>query len=218
MEQGLPEIETLIAFGAALLAMQLMPGPDTMLVIGRGIGQGRKTALGTVLGMTLLAGAVQIPLLVFGVAALIGSSDIAFMILRVAGACYLIWLGARLLWTSVGRRADLATSPQASPWTTMCEGAISALSNPAPLLFMFAFLPQFVDPSRHPVWLQLLILGVLQKLSGFVILGGVALASGALGSWLARRPAVIAWQQRLAGTVMVLLGIRLLLGDSRPGR
>jgi threonine/homoserine/homoserine lactone efflux protein len=84
---------------------------------------------------------------------------------------------------------------------------------------MFAFLPQFVDPARGPVWAQLLLLGLLQKLSGAVVLGVVALTSGALGSWLARCPGLLAWQERFAGAVMVVLGVRLLLsGDVRPAR
>jgi threonine/homoserine/homoserine lactone efflux protein len=54
-----------------------------------------------------------------------------------------------------------------------------------------------------------------QKLSGLVVQGTVALASGSLGRWLARRPGIVAWQERLAGTVMIILGLRLLAGDSR---
>ena len=96
----MPDLGTLLAFGVAVLVMQLTPGPDMMLVVGRGIGQGRKIALCTVLGMTLLAGLVQLPLLVLAVASLLQSSDFALTMLQWAGACYLIWLGGRLLWTS----------------------------------------------------------------------------------------------------------------------
>ena len=77
-------------------------------------------------------------------------------------------------------------------------------------------MPQFVDPARGPVWLQLLILGCLQKLSGLLVLGATALASSAVGGWLSRKPERRAWQERFTGLVMIGLGIRLLLtGDLR---
>jgi len=90
---------------------------------------------------------------------------------------------------------------------------INNLTNPKAMVFMLAFLPQFVDPaSGWSVTAQLLFLGAVQKLSGFVVLGGVALGTGAIGDWLSRRPGLIAWQERFAGIVMVGLGLRLALG------
>jgi threonine/homoserine/homoserine lactone efflux protein len=99
------------------------------------------------------------------------------------------------------------------------EGLINNLTNPKPLLFMFAFLPQFVSPQRGSVTAQLLVLGLTQKATGLVVQGSVALASGAVGDWLARRPGFLVWQKRFAGLVMVGLGVRLALaGDGRPVR
>jgi threonine/homoserine/homoserine lactone efflux protein len=97
---------------------------------------------------------------------------------------------------------------------------ISNLTNPKPMLFMLAFLPQFVDPaSGWPVTAQLLVLGMVQKASGFMVMATVALGAGTFGGWLARRPGLIAWQERFAGLVMVGLGLRLALaGDGRPAR
>jgi hypothetical protein len=68
------------------------------------------------------------------------------------------------------------------------EGLVANLANPSPPSFMLAFLPQFVDPSRGSVIAQLLVLGATQKVTGFAVLGATALASGAVGGWLARRP------------------------------
>ena len=168
--------------------------------------------------MTLLAGLLQIPLLTLGVASLLQSSTFALATLQWAGACYLIWLGGRLLWTSAGTPIAASMPSQVSAWSAMREGAINDLTNPKPLLFMFAFLPQFVDPKQGTVWVQLLALGLLQKLCGVAILGSVAFASAAVGGWLARRPGIVAWQERFTGVVMVALGIRLLVGDARPAR
>src|SRR5690242_3538357 len=98
---------TLLAFVAAVLLMQVTPGPDMMLIVGRGVGQGWAVALRTVLGMTLLAGAV------LGVASLLLSAPLALMLLRWAGVAYLLWLGAGLLLRS-GRRHLRRSGPAAS--------------------------------------------------------------------------------------------------------
>jgi threonine/homoserine/homoserine lactone efflux protein len=97
------------------------------------------------------------------------------------------------------------------------EGAINSLTNPKSLLFMFAFVPQFVDPAAGPVWSQLLLLGSLQKLAGVLSLGSVAVASGTVGGWLNRWPRLLSWQERFTGLVMIGLGLRLLAsGNAGP--
>src|SRR5436305_14487430 len=93
----MPNATAYAAFLAAVLAMQLLPGPETMLVVSRGIGQGRGVALWTVLGTTLVAGAIQLPLLALGIASVLHSSPVAFELLRYVGAAYLLWFGAKLL-------------------------------------------------------------------------------------------------------------------------
>jgi hypothetical protein len=77
---------------------------------------------------------------------------------------------------------------------------------------------QFVDPARGTVTAQLLVLGATQKVTGFLVLGATALASGAVGGWLARRPGFAVWQERFAGAMMVALGLRLLVTGARGGR
>jgi threonine/homoserine/homoserine lactone efflux protein len=91
----MPDLTTYLAFLAAVLVMQVTPGPDMALVIGRGVGQGRRVAFCTVLGF-MVAGLIQVPLLVLGVASLLHASPLAFDLMRWLGAAYLIWLGARL--------------------------------------------------------------------------------------------------------------------------
>ena len=214
----MPEPSTLLAFLAAVLAMQVLPGPDIALLIGRGVGQGRRVALWTAVGMTLGAGAVQLPLLVLGVASLVRSSPLAHDALRWLGAGYLVWLGARLLRGAGHPAAAAPDRPRVRALAAAREGMISNLTNPKVAAFMVAFLPQFVDPAHGPVARQLLVLGAVQKLSGLCVLGTVALVSGTLGGWLARRPGLIAWQERFTGAVMVALGLRLLLAGDGAGR
>lgn len=193
--------------------MQVPPGPDSMLVMARGIGQGRGVALFTVAGMTLGAGLIQLPLVAFGLSSLIHASSLAFNLLRWAGAAYIVWLGIRLLLSSSATIAagDIKVL---RPLAAAREGMIANLSNPWPLMFMVAFLPQFVDPHRGSVTLQLVLLGATQKTTGVLVLGTYALASGAIGAWIMRHPRAKLWQQRLAGCFIIGLGMRMVIGGS----
>lgn len=178
---------------AAVLVMQAVPGPDTILVAVRGMGQGLAMAFYTVVGMTVLAGLIQLPLLAFGLAAIAHAFPALFDLIRLAGAAYLVWLGLSFI-----LRAHAGMN-----------GA--AIANPNPLIFMLAFLPQFVDRAQSSVAGQLLVLGATQKVTGFGVLALVALASGRLGEWLSRDPRVALWQGRIAGAIMIALGIWLLV-------
>lgn len=200
------DLPTLLPFFVALFALQAAPGPDMLLVIGRGIGQGRRVALLTAAGATLLSGVVQLPLLALGLASLIQSSPLAFNVLCWAGAAYLVWLGAKVLFRAGLGLTEIAAPAPVSDRTALRDGMISNLLNPKVLVFMLAFLPQFVDPNgAWSVTAQLIVLGTMQKLSGFVVLASVAMGAGGLGDSLSQRPKLIAWQNRFTGVVLVAL-------------
>lgn len=217
----MPTSAALLTFLAALIVLELTPGPDMMLVLARGIGQGRRIALLTVVGMIFVAGVVQVGLLVLGLASLLQLYPSALTAMQWIGAAYLIHLGARTLLSSQSGGVQALATSYRSPWSAIQEGTINSLTNPKSLLFMFAFLPQFVNPDGGPIWLQLLVLGAIQKLAGIVSLGAVALASGSMGQWLHRWPSFLRWQQRFTAIVMIGLGVRLLLtggGSAPPAR
>ncbi|MFR0101013.1 LysE family translocator [Klebsiella pneumoniae] len=209
----MPSIETFITFLFALTLLEISPGPDMMLTIARGVGQGKRIALLTVLGNVFVAGFVQVSFLVMGLVTVVHAWPVALDLLRWAGAAYLMWLGIKMIATS-GTDTRLRKTAKISDWNAVKEGALNSLTNPKSLLFMFAFLPQFVDPAAGPVWLQLLVLGSIQKLAGIVSLGSVAMASGTFGNWLGKHPSVIKWQERFTGVVMIGLGIRMLFSGS----
>ena len=208
----MPELPVLIAFLTAVIAIQLSPGPDMMLVIARGIGQGRKVALTCVAGISAAA-LVQIPALALGVATIFERSDFAYLLLKNVGAAYLIYLGIRFLMT--------ASQPPETPGYSLTsaraaffQGFWGNLANPKSLVFLLAFLPQFVDPARGDVGYQLLLLGLIHKSVGLVVDGSVAILSGSSGDWLRKHPGFVAWQERLVGTILIGLGLRLAF-DSR---
>lgn len=207
----MPDISSLLLFLAALLILEITPGPDMMLVLARGIGQGRRIAMLTVVGVVFVAGAVQVGLLVLGIASLLQAYPFGLALLQWAGAVYLLYLGGRMVLSSFGAgRCERPGIRAMSDWSAIRQGTLNSLTNPKSLLFMFAFLPQFVDPASGPAWMQLLVLGTIQKLAGILSLGSVAVASGTVGHWLFRRPSFLAWQQRFTGAVMIVLGLRLL--------
>lgn len=158
-----------------------------------------------------MAGIVQVGLLVLGIASLLKAYPAGLMVLQWVGALYLLYLGIRMILSSRSDQGSKLAVAYSSDWSAVGEGTINSLTNPKSLLFMFAFLPQFVDPSSGPIWIQLLVLGTIQKLGGIVSLGSVAVASGMIGRWLFRWPSLLVWQQRFAGLVMIGLGLRLLM-------
>jgi threonine/homoserine/homoserine lactone efflux protein len=127
------------------------------------------------------------------------------------GAAYLVWLGLRLIFTAADVPAQQDKRP-IRPLAAAREGMIANLINPWPITFMVAFLPQFVDPHGSSVTLQLLLLGVTQKMTGVLVLGTYAMASGTIGTWIMKRPRVRLWQQRIAGFFIVGLGLRMAFG------
>ncbi|AEG09157.1 LysE family translocator [Sinorhizobium meliloti] len=214
----MPDLTTYAAFLGAVLAYQLSGvGPDMMLVISRGIDQGRQAALATAIGC-VAAGIVQIPLLAMGLATVVASSPLLYKAMQFIGAAYLIYVGVRFLTagskTFLREAAGRATSP--SLLGPFRQGMICNLTNPTSLSFMLAILPQFVEPSAGSPALQFFILGVTMKATGLLVLGAVALTSGTFSNWLSHSSAFVAWQQRIAGSIMVALGIRLLLSPVAP--
>jgi threonine/homoserine/homoserine lactone efflux protein len=101
-----------------------------------------------------------------------------------------------------------------SPFVAAREGMISNLVNPWPTTFIVAFLPQFIDAHGGSVGLQLLLLGATQKMTGALVLGAYAVASGSIGSWIMKRPRMRLCQQRIAGFFIVGLGLRMAFGGS----
>jgi threonine/homoserine/homoserine lactone efflux protein len=129
------------------------------------------------------AGIVQLPLLAAGIAALVQSSPVAFQVMRYAGAAFLIVLGLRLLVQRPTSDGGAAKNLQTSSVRAFIEGMIANLTNPNVILFMLAFLPQFVEPASGSVGLQMLTLGAIQKATGLFVLGGTALLAGGIGNW-----------------------------------
>jgi threonine/homoserine/homoserine lactone efflux protein len=198
----------LLLFMTATLALNLAPGPDVLYVLANSARHGIRGGIFATLGIS--AGIVfHTCIAAFGVAAVLLAHRWAFDALRIFGALYLIWLGI-----AAWRAADIpelpgATDPRLS--RVFRQGLITNVLNPKVALFFLAFLPQFADPARGNVTMQVLIFGALFIVSGTIVNLLYAWAGGSLSATLRRE---VRWQRRLnriSGGILVALGGRLLL-------
>lgn len=202
--------EAFVLFAIADLMLKLTPGPDMALTMTRGMTQGFKAAWTSVLG-TCTAGLVQIPVVVLGLAAVIQKSPALFAAVKVAGAFYLIYLGINALRRSrTGTAAALSTAEAQSAREIFWQGFTTNLLNPKVLLFMIAFLPQFADPSRGPVAVQVLALAVYSKTMGLVTGAAFAFGASNIRRWFLANPWFSRAQDGALGVMMLSIGISIL--------
>ena len=199
-----------VAFLIAAWVLILTPGPDMLFVIGQTLAGGTRRGWAALLG--IVTGAmVHIALAASGAAAVIAASPALFDALRLAGAGYLLWLGAAAL--RAAWRGGGTLRPAAPARRAFRDGFLTNLTNPKVILFFLAFLPQFVDPGRAPVWVQMALLGPLVPLMSLPPYGLLIAGAGRAAERLA---AHARWLDALAGTLFLGLGLRLLAGG-RPG-
>ena len=204
----MPDIALFLA-ASALLA--IAPGPDVIYVLTRGIAQGPKAGIAAALGFA--SGCIFHTLLAaLGIAALIRSSDVAFDLVRYAGAAYLVWIGIQALRHRSAFSIEGASDRKAL-WTIYRQSVVGNMLNPKVTLFFLAFLPQFVNTAAGHVEWQMALLGVLFMLVTIVVFGAVAIFSGWIGAWVRRKPAIGERLNVFAGITFIALGIRVALPD-----
>jgi threonine/homoserine/homoserine lactone efflux protein len=190
----------MIVFVAAMLLLNITPGPDMLYVIARSVGHGRAAGITSALGVG--AGCFfHIFAVAFGVAELLRTVPVAYRAIRYAGAAYLIYLGVRMLLAKGGNEGAPVVQP-ARLDRIFLQGAITNILNPKVALFFLAFLPQFIDPHGS-AFRQTISLGLLFDASGTLVNIAVALAASKAGTFLPAR------MRYVTGGVFVALGLRL---------
>ena len=200
---------TVFSLIAASVALALLPGPSSMLVLSRSISHGRTTALATCLGN--FVGLVVVLVAAIGLAKLLQVSLLAFTVVKLVGAGYLVYLGIRLWLEPATAQAHTAFKSRITLGQAFVQGLFTDLLNPKSVLFFSAFLPQFIHPERGSSMIQFVFLGLVT--STVLIAWVVVLAFGgsAISKWLSNHPSFVRWQPRVAGLVLVGLGLRLAL-------
>ncbi|MBU0990848.1 MAG: LysE family translocator [Proteobacteria bacterium] len=203
--------DVFISFLMASLILAMVPGPDNIFVLTQsalyGKGSGLVVTLGLCTGLVCHTTAVA-----FGVAALFKTSIFAFTLLKAIGAAYLMYLAFQAFRASAseigaGKEGRLSTGK------LYTRGIIMNITNPKVSIFFLAFLPQFADPQRGSLTLQMIILGNIFIAATIFVFGIIALMAGALGDWLTRSPRIQFVMNRLAGTVFAGLAIRLIMTE-----
>lgn len=195
-----------LAYTAACVLLVLAPGPDNLLAIGRGLSQGKLAAI--VSGIASGAGILfHVAAASLGLTLLMQTSEVAFWVIKLIGAGYLLWLGIKVL-----RSRNLISFKEATQQSLrriFLTGFLSAALNPKPGFFVLAFIPQFVDPARGSVTMQMVVYGAwfaLLTAVGFALMGVFA---GGLSSFLRSRPRLVNGLNVGAGLTFVGSGVSI---------
>ena len=203
--------EVIIAFFAASVLLALAPGPDNIFVLSQSAVHGRTAGLAVTVGLcTGLI--VHTSAVALGVAVIFQTSALAFSLLKYAGAAYLAWLAWQALRASGGRLSQVGAA-EVSRWKLYRRGIVMNVTNPKVSVFFLAFLPQFADPARGPVSVQVMGLGGLFILATVLVFGAVAVLAGTLGQWLMRSARAQVVINRLAGVVFLGLAFKLATAE-----
>lgn len=207
-------IESLITFVMASALLGLAPGPDNIFVLTQSALHGRKAGIIVTLG--LCSGLiVHTTAVALGVAVLFQTSIIAFTLLKIVGAIYLLYLA----WHALRASSTQLQSDKSSPLSAMAlyrRGIIMNVTNPKVSIFFLAFLPQFAAPTNGSMAQQIFLLGTLFILVTLLVFGGIAMMAGSLGSWLGHSPKAQVILNRLAGTVFAGLALKLVTVTHNP--
>ena len=201
----MPAPPTLLLFAISALALIAIPGPNMIYIVTRTLNQGRAAGIASAFGVET-GTLVHVALAVLGISALLAASPVAFTVVRYLGAAYLLYLGARALFTRYVPPAEVEQAPR-SIRQAFTDGLVVNVLNPKVGLFFLAFLPQFVANDRSPTAVQTLILGGVFFLLALLLDLLYAFGSAALTGWLRRRSRLLRRQNQVAGGVYLALGV-----------
>ncbi len=206
--------EALLGIALVELGLVVMPGPNMIYLISRSIAQGRRA------GLTSLAG-VGVGFLVYLLAASAGLATLfalvpeIYVVLKFAGAAYLLWLAWNALRPGGSVFATQELAPD-SPRKLFGMGLLTCLLNPKIAILYISLLPQFLDPGRGHLGLQSLILGMTQLVVGVAMNAVFIITAGSIAIFLTRRPTWMRIHRYLTGTALAVFAIRLATERARP--
>jgi threonine/homoserine/homoserine lactone efflux protein len=205
----------LLGFAVASLVLIVIPGPGVLFVIGRALAHGRRTALATACGHAagnyVVAACVAV-----GLGTLLQRSAQVFVIVKLAGALYLIWLGIH----AIRQRKSLAAAfaavsePQ-DAWRALRDGAVVGITNPKAYILFGAILPQFVNRATGHVPAQMLLLALVSVAIGAISDCSWGFAASAVRTWFAHSPRRFEMVGGAGGLAMIGVGLTVALTPSR---
>jgi threonine/homoserine/homoserine lactone efflux protein len=207
----MPSGGQVLGFALASLVLIVIPGPGVLFVVGRALAHGRRSALATACGHAagnyVVAACVAI-----GLGELLERSVQAFVIVKLAGALYLVWLGIHAIRQrkSLAEAMEVAAPPRAG-WRAARDGAVVGITNPKAYILFGAILPQFVNRSAGHVPEQMLLLALISVAIGAVSDCSWGYAASAVRAWFARSPRRCEMVGGAGGLAMIGVGVTVAL-------
>ena len=215
-------IHDLTLFVISGLLLNIMPGPDSLLIMARSATQGWRAGCAAALGIGACT-MVHIGAAALGLSAVLATSATAFTVVKWVGAAYIVWCGigmlrARLKTAEAGKPAGSAvpSAPlgQALPYRKIfAQGFLTNVLNPKVALFFLAFVPQFIDADAANKPLAFLVLGCIFNFNGMLWCNGLAIFTAFASAKLKVKPLVALWLNRVTGGLFIALGARLALAE-----
>ncbi|MEY2440374.1 MAG: hypothetical protein QOI34_1759 [Verrucomicrobiota bacterium] len=190
------------------ILLNLTPGPDTAYILGRSIAQGRSAGFASALGI-MVGSIFHTCAAALGLSALLGTSALAFTIIKLIGGAYLLFLGIKMV---LDRREQLHLAASFRRSTTAAafrQGVLTNILNPKVALFFLAFLPQFIDPASTTKVPAFLVLGFTFVTTGTIWCLILAWFAAAFSNRLRSNPTIAQFLNRAVGSLFIFLGIRL---------
>jgi threonine/homoserine/homoserine lactone efflux protein len=201
----------LLAFTVTAFVLIAIPGPSVLFTVSRAIALGRVAGVATVAGNTVGA-FTQVVAVAFGIGPLVERSVALFTVVKLAGACYLVYLGAQAvrhrhtLAAALGGQVERKTAVR-----IVLDGFLVGVSNPKVIVFFAAVLPQFVDRQAGHVPVQIIVLGAIFAGVALISDSTWAIAAGTVRAWLAASPRRLALLGGTGGLTMIGIGMGLAL-------
>jgi threonine/homoserine/homoserine lactone efflux protein len=202
----------LALFVVSGILLNITPGADTLYIVSRSAASGAKA--GAVAALGIGAGCfVHIFAAALGLSAILAASATAFLVVKLVGAAYLVYLGVAMLRSGVKHAASAAPLPAAPISRIFAQGVLTNVLNPKVALFFLAFLPQFIDADAPHKALAFVLLGAIFNINGTLWNLLIAWLASGLGRRLVAGSGAVTWLNRALGGLFITLGVRLALAE-----
>jgi threonine/homoserine/homoserine lactone efflux protein len=206
-------INNLWLFILSGIILNILPGPDSLYIVGRTVMQGFRA--GSVAAFGIGTGTIfHILMAAFGLSAILATSAMAFTVVKIVGAIYLLYIGLSMLFSRAQVQAnDLDASGKVPLRKIYWQGFLTNVLNPKVALFFLAFVPQFIDPTAQYKALSFIVLGVIFNINGMLWCHLLAFLTAVGSRRIQQNQYITRWLTRLGGALFTYFGLRLAVSN-----
>jgi threonine/homoserine/homoserine lactone efflux protein len=210
----LPDLYTLLSYSLASILLFITPGPDMSLFLARTINGGRAAGIASAMGANMGC-VVHTLLAAFGVSALVAASHTGFLILKIVGAAYLLWLAVSAIRSGSSLNVKSGTDRRTSTLGSFLMGVTVNLTNPKVVLFFITFLPQFVSANDPHITAKLLFLGIYFVVINVPLSIVMILGAEQLVDYLKKKPRVMRGIDYSFAAVFAVFALKIALTQGK---